>query len=182
MDAQGFVAAAPLVGLVINMVLHVSVSHARPSLGFIARAALGLLGGAVATGAMSIIGLAGQPVSPLDAGLLALLGIVTYLALGFGYFNFVNLNVTSLRIRLLRELLDRHPEGLVRDEIVRHYGAQTVLRLRLERLIGAGHVVCREDRYYTGRRGVLFIAHFFTLLRRIVIPSRPSPSAAQSHA
>ena len=38
-----------------------------------------------------------------------LLNELTYIALGFGYFNFVNLNLTSLRIRLLRELLERHP-------------------------------------------------------------------------
>jgi hypothetical protein len=181
-QAEALAALAPIAGLAANVAMHVAVSHAVPSLGFLARAALGLLGGAGTTGAIGAIALAREPIGRLDAGMLWLLGMLTYLALGFGYFNFVNLNVTSLRVRLLRELLERHPDGLVRDDIIRRYGAQAVLRLRLERLVRSGQVVVRGDRLFIGRKGVLLIARIFTLLRRLVIPSRQSAKAARSHA
>src|SRR4051794_22570472 len=41
-----------------------------------------------------------------DAAALLLLNFVSYLALAFGYFNFVNLSIASLRIRILEELLE----------------------------------------------------------------------------
>jgi hypothetical protein len=161
---------APLLGLAVDIALHVAVSHALPSAGLLRRAAIGAVGGAVTTGVVSAVSLVAQPIGALDAGSQWVLALLTYVALAFGYFNFVNLNVTSLRIRLLRELLDHHPRGLTRDDIVHRYGAETVLRLRLERLLSNGHVVRRGHRYCLDRRTVLVIAHTFTLLNRVVVP------------
>lgn len=95
--------------------------------------------------------------------------MLTYAALGFCYFNFVNLNVTSLRIRLLRELLERHPQGVARGEIFTKYGAEQILSVRLERLTRSGHFVHQENRYYTGKRSILFIARIIDVLTWIVV-------------
>lgn len=171
LPAEMLIAAAPLAGLAGDVLLHVTISHIAPGIGFLLRAALGLGAGAVVTAALSAVALGTHPVSVLDAAMLWLVAMLTFLALGFGYFNFVNLNVTSLRVRLLRELLEHYPNGLTREEIVQRYGAGTVLRLRLQRLVGSGHAIRRGDSYYLARRHVLLIAHVFTFLRRIVIPN-----------
>ena len=35
-----------------------------------------------------------------------MMNLAAYLAFAFGYFNFINLNVASLRIRMLQELME----------------------------------------------------------------------------
>ena len=59
------------------------------------------------------------------AGLWATLGL-SYVALAFGFWAFLNLNMTSLRIRMLRELL-RSEYGMTHAEIPRSILARRVL-------------------------------------------------------
>ena len=70
------------------------------------------------------------------AGLWVTLGL-TYVALAFGFWAFLNLNMTSLRIRMLRELL--HSErGMARAELLGRYSPEEFLRRRIARLERSG--------------------------------------------
>ena len=83
---------------------------------------------------------------------LALTGMNTVAALGFAfcYFNFVNLTIASLRIRVLEEIADSGG-WLPRAALLDRYGTGSVADIRLERLVGGGHLVERNGRLYSGR-------------------------------
>lgn len=124
-----------------------------------------LVGIIIALGATSII-LWRSPAGNLIASLIVNAG--TTAALAFGYFNFVNLNYTSLRIRMLREFLDSD-SGLSIDDLKGRYSAERVLQLRLDRLVRAGEVVRHGERYCLGdSRKFLRIAQVLFAIRRIL--------------
>jgi hypothetical protein len=101
--------------------------------------------------------------------MLALVGlnIVASLAFAFGYFNFVNLTVASLRIRILEELVDSGGR-LSRAALLERYGTSSVADLRLSRLVGGGHLVERNGRLHTGRLQFLLVARIFDGLRWLI--------------
>ena len=101
------------------------------------------------------------------------------LAFAFGYFNFVNLTVASLRIRILEELLDSGG-WLSRDAILDRYGTSSVADLRLERLVGGGHLVERNGRLHTGRLQFLLVARIFDALRWLILGPRYAAALRQS--
>jgi hypothetical protein len=103
-------------------------------------------------------------------GQLAMSGI-TYAALGYGYFHFVNLGETARRVRIMRELYDSRT-GLSMKEILERYNARTIVDLRLARLTANGQVICRDGRYYIGKRTVLFMAKIIVALKLIVLGKR----------
>lgn len=90
------------------------------------------------------------------------------LALSFGYFNFVNLNYTSLRIRMLREFLkSRH--GLSIDDLRKRYSAERALQLRIDRLIKADELRRENGTYRLGSsRKFLQIARLLDFIRRVL--------------
>lgn len=96
------------------------------------------------------------------------LSLGLYLMLSFCYFNFINLNMTSIRIRLLRELLGAGEQGLLRTEVVGRYGAHHVLHVRLERLTQGGEVRHSGDAYVLAGSSVRVIAVIFDILRWLV--------------
>jgi hypothetical protein len=100
------------------------------------------------------------------------------LAFAFGYFNFVNLTVASLRIRILEELLGSGG-WLSRDAILDRYGTSSVADLRLERLVGGGHLVERNGRLHTGRLQFLLVARIFDALRWLILGPRYAAALRQ---
>ena len=93
-----------------------------------------------------------------DGLVLFSLNAVAYLALAFGYFNFVNLNIASLRIRMIQELAESGGR-LPIDRLTGLYNTQNVAALRIDRLTRGGHLVEREGKYYSGKRRFLIVAN-----------------------
>ena len=97
------------------------------------------------------------------------------IALAFCYFNFVNLNYTSLRIRMLRELLT-HENGVSMDELKARYSADVVLDLRLKRLVSSNQLRFDGARYQLGgSRTLLAIGMLIDAIRSLLgFPNRHS--------
>jgi len=100
------------------------------------------------------------------AGLWATLGL-TYVALAFGFWAFLNLNMTSLRIRILRELLHSE-DGMSRAELFGRYSAEEFLRRRLARLERSGDLALVEGRYSLGSQKLLYVDRFLKILRAVI--------------
>lgn len=100
---------------------------------------------------------------------LWLTSVVTYLAFSFGFWAFLNLNMTSLRIRVLREIL-RSDGAITRAELHRRYSPGEFLRRRLARLRHYGHLRFHEGHYYLGSRNLLYISYFLDTLRLLILP------------
>ena len=92
----------------------------------------------------------------------------SYLALAFGYFNFVNLTVASLRIRLLEEI--REAGGLLPTNTLKTaYNSREVVANRLQRLLQGGHLIEKNGRLHSGRLPFLIVARIFDSLRWFII-------------
>lgn len=168
---------APVAGLAADFVCHVLASwlsrERRPFPCLLA----GSAGGLLVMAALSVWGLAGMGAAWADwLALLAFNG-VTYLALAYGYFNFVQLNITSLRIRILQELLDAE-HGLTVDELVGRYGARELVEKRITRLTARNLIVLKDGRFYCRASPLLLVARVINLMKFVVLNKRPRYLAA----
>lgn len=188
-DHRPLVALAPVIGLAAYCVSHVVAARIIRGRNPYPALAVGALAGLVTTIVITLVACRRDDVSSVDT--LALVGLNTLasLAFAFGYFNFVNLTVASLRIRILEELADAGGR-LPRAALLDRYGTASVADLRLERLVRGGHLVERNGRLHTGRLQFLLVARIFDGLRRLIFgsayaaalrrPSRPAPTDDQT--
>ena len=63
---------------------------------------------------------------------------------------------TSVRMRLVREIEKGGKQGLTFSELSKHYNPHTIVRMRLERLIGSGDLMEKDGWYYLKRRQNFF--------------------------
>ena len=86
----------------------------------------------------------------LDFFSYLLLGCISYVALAYSYFHFVNANIASLRIRILQEIIDS-AGGLTEEGVLYRYNAEQMLDKRIERLVNSNQLVEKQGTYYLGR-------------------------------
>jgi hypothetical protein len=170
-------AVAPVIGLAGYCAAHLAmawlIGRPRPYLYLL----LGFPAGLVLTLAASALWLADGGLAPADAWALVGFNLLTYGALGYGYFQFVNTNITSLRIRILKELL-LSPNGLPARAVFGLYGPEEVVGRRIERLTAGGQFIEKGGRFYLGNRSLLVVARIIDALRYLVLG--PTPPAQQS--
>ena len=186
-DHRPLVALAPVIGLAAYCVSHVITARIIRGRSPYPALAIGALVGLAVTIAITLVACRRDAVSLVDT--LALVGLNTLaaLAFAFGYFNFVNLTVASLRIRILEELAEAGGR-LPRAALLDRYGTASVADLRLARLLGGGHLVERNGRLHTGRLQFLLVARIFDGLRWLIFgPAyaaalrRPAATAPGDH-
>jgi hypothetical protein len=169
-DGQWTIASAPVAGLALTVLTQIIAVHvSRGKVG--ASIIIGILGGLAVT--LVVIAL-GRAETPGAAGGLVdawLLGVATYLALAFGFWAFLNLNITSMRMRILRELLRAGGRMALSDMAVFYTPAER-LRRRLERLEKGGQIMREDDRWLLGSWQVLAIARCVEALRSLLFPGR----------
>ena len=85
------------------------------------------------------------------------LNLVTYLGLAYGYIGYVGLNLTSLRIHILKVLL-QSGGSLPKHELVALYNDSEVVATRIEAMLRGGYLVERNGRFYTGKPTIVIIA------------------------
>ncbi len=168
-DAVAMLALAPLAGLAADIGLHMILvriyrggAHVRVQ--FIAFA-FGM--------AITFVTLANllwqYPFAPSDRLGYLLLHAIIYSCFGFGLFNVINANVSSLRLRMLKEYLLHDPAPLPDAVMYQRYPARAILAVRLARLESGRQIVSREGRYYTRGGSVVLIGRFFAALRWLLL-------------
>ena len=155
---------APVIGIAVNVAVQVLVVHLT---GRLAVAILeGLASGLAATIAATFIALTASEAGP--AAPVWLVAVATYLALSFCFWAFLNLNITSLRIRMLREIL-RSSDGISRSDLTARYSADEFLRRRLDRLAQGKQLSFTGDRWRLESRTLLLLAQFLAAVRFLVL-------------
>jgi hypothetical protein len=171
-------ALAPLAGLTVNCLSHIGccrlIGGQRRFLCFF----VGFAAGGAAVVWLSWAALAPLLLGSADGAALFLFCLATYVTLSYGYYNFVTLNVTSLRIRLLQEML-ACPAGLPVAEVWRRYGVHEIVRRRIVRLTQGGHLVEKNGRFYLAKRSILCIARIIDTLRYLILGPTPFPAEAR---
>lgn len=97
--------------------------------------------------------------------------LMIYGSLGYCYFHFINLGITARRIRILRELY-MSGNGLTLEELLKRYNAGDMVNTRLERLLGSGQVVLKDNRYHIGKPVMLFMSRTIVAMKMIVLGKR----------
>ena len=132
---------------------------------------IGIFGGLAVT--LAVIALGRAETSGATDGFVDtwLLGGATYLAFAFGFWAFLNLNITSMRIRMLRQLLRACGRMALSDMAVSYTPAER-LRRRLERLENGGQIMRENGRWRLRSWQVLAIARCVEGWRRFILPYR----------
>ena len=99
------------------------------------------------------------------------LSTVTYIALGYCYFHFINLGETARRVRIAIELWESEI-GLSMDEILKRYNALMIINVRLQRMISNKQIVHRDGRYYISKPIMLYLAKAIVIMKLILLNKR----------
>lgn len=176
-SAYPWLVAAPVFGLATYSLSHLLLARSGRWVGPYPPLVFGFVPGLIVLVACSAGALRTMQAGPSDVVGYGLLNVVTYAALGWGYFHFVNMGIASLRIRMLREL-EEAGGCLDRDHLLTGYNTAAVVELRISRLTSGGHLAVRDGRYFRGKLKFLLAARCFDLLRRFLFgPAyRPLPS------
>lgn len=163
------IAVAPLLGLGVNTLVQPLVQHltgrGRPARSL----ALGFLAGLVTSGALVGWAVRALGLELLDAGALLALQLLCFAALGYGYFAFVNLNLASIRIRILKEVTGTGDAGLPQSALDELYDEGAMAEGRLERLVAGGHLIERDGRHHRGKATLLQIAGVIEALKWVIL-------------
>ncbi len=171
LQASALVAATPMLGLAVYCVSHVLASRMLRDRGHYYPLLAGCGCGLAATLVFSAAGLWLLRLSAADFLALLAMNVAAYLAFSFGYFNFINLNIASLRIRMLQELAERGGE-MPAEDLAGLYNTQQIIALRISRLTEGGHLIEREGRYYSGKQKFLIVGRIFDALRLVILGRR----------
>lgn len=167
------VVLTPVFGLAAYCVAQIAIARTWCDRSPYHSLSLGFVCGLLAVCAAAAWSLSRMDIALRDRVGYFVLDVLTYLALAFGYFNFVNLTVASLRIRLLEELLAAGG-SLPRDQLLGCYNSRTVAELRLDRLVRGGHLEEHDGRLRVGKVRFLVVARIFDALHRLIIGRRRS--------
>lgn len=159
---------SPIIGASVNIFAHLAMSRLKKGrsqmICLIASFAIGLI-------IMSFFALLAYDAQSNILNFLAylLLDIIAYTAFSYGYFHFININIASLRIRILHEI-GNSPEGLLKEEILNRYSAKQVIENRLRRLMDSNQLIEKNGYYFLGKnRTFLILFWLFEVLKCVIL-------------
>jgi hypothetical protein len=156
LTADYWLLATPVVGAVLNVAAQVVLARLYPGQRLLVVIVIAFGIGLAGAGAMMAHALRLEGLTALDAVALAVSVLIVYSAAGTVLFAIVNLGETSLRIRMMRMLLEA-PDGISRDDLMASYDDRALVVVRLQRLADNGQARVVDDVYYS-RLSILFLA------------------------
>ena len=165
MSDQLILILAPLVALIVNSMIQLLGVRYR-IFGYVKSVFSGfLLGFIILIIIQSFCYLNGELSHHEYAGLI-LVNILIYGFMSLCYFAYMNLGVTSLRIRMLKELSDS-PKGLIKEEILQRYNSRKIISVRIERLMQKNQIRYENERYVLSKKMLFLIARFLESTRNL---------------
>jgi len=161
--------AAPLLGLATDVAMQVILARLPLTVGHLRRQFISFGAGLVVVLAVLWLLLRSLPLGPLDRVGYSVLHLGSYAFGGFCFFNVINLNISSLRIRMLKAYLQQHPRPLADEVLMATCSAAGMLDSRLQRLLDGGQITRSGDRFHPRPGFVTFIGGLFAHLRRLLL-------------
>jgi hypothetical protein len=93
---------------------------------------------------------------------------MTYVALSYCYFNFVNLGQSSIRIRIYSEIA-ASPVGLSVQDLEKDYNEKALMAMRLRRLAESGDIVKKESLFFVGRQRLVLLARIVFAAKQFLL-------------
>ena len=159
----------PIAALALNVMVQITSFRIARGRHFLRSVALGFFAGAIALVIFQVLECrsTGTRDNQLVESLL-LVNLPIYTALAYCFFNFANLGQSSVRVRIYEEIASS-PSGVPVSQITREYDDETILCMRLNRLLESGDLVEREGRLHIGRSRLITVAGVIFALKRFVL-------------
>lgn len=170
MSSQWLLTVAPIAGLAADVAVQLAVAHAARLVGV--SIVTGAFGGLAVTAACTALGSGG--LAPADVLAAWIVALATYVAFAFGYWAFLNVNISGLRVRTLREVL-HSPAGISRTELMERYSSKEFLSGRLDRLERGNQLSHRDGRWRLEKKTLLVVARLMEAARALALPARAHP-------
>lgn len=159
-------ALSPFAALAINSLIYLfNRRYLKRSIGV--SIAVGFVLGLIAVVALIAWTMPQANIDSLDAWVGT---IMTYTAVSFGFWAFLNLNITSIRISILRYMLQNGATVNIAD-LLATYAGEKLLQRRLLRLTAGGQVVLVEGKWRISSPVLLSMARFISIIRKILLLS-----------
>lgn len=160
---------APLAGVIVNMLAQIFIGRLPLSLGQVRRQFISFGCGLFVTVGWLGFTIPYAELTVSDLAARAALQLMTYGMIGFIFFNVINSNISSLRVRMLKEFLQAFPDPLPDQVLRQKYRTDAMLDARLERLLNGGQIAHRNGRYYFQPSAVAAIGRFFAFLQNFLL-------------
>jgi hypothetical protein len=161
------VGLAPFVGGCAEILVYLILVH---TMGRRNQALLaGILVGALAAGWCVAAGFSGGLTVADQVG-YALAVALAFLTITFCFWAFINLNVTALRIRVLREIWLSPGHSLPAADLEGRYNVGAIFDVRVRRLADLGHLSLDGGRVRLAKSTLVTTGTAINLIRAIVIP------------
>lgn len=168
MEASYLEVLSPVIGLVINVLFQVLGFRYIANIGLLKSIFLGFAVGLFSVITLEAYGFFTMAKSTQDFIALIIVNLVTYSALGYCYFHFLNLGETARRIRIVRELYDSEG-GLSLEGILERYSARDIVQKRFERLLNNRQIIEKDGRYYIGNPVMLMMANIMVAMKLLFL-------------
>lgn len=178
--ACGFFLLVPITSLALNVLGHAICSRATGGGRHLTSILVGFIAGMLTQTVLAFVVLSRMPSGLLDQIAYLAMNTFMYVALAYGYFAFVNLNVTSLRIRILKELLSAGSEGLPEETLLSLYNPKEIFAARIRRLTNWKQLVEEHERYFRSGKSFWFATRTILFFKFILFRKpikRPAPFA-----
>jgi hypothetical protein len=160
-------ATASVIGLAVNVICQIFLFRLLSQFGLLKTIFLGFGIGFLIVVGIELVCYEYIVMDGKDFFFLALTNLITYAALGYNYFHFLNLGETGRRIRIVRELFESE-QGLTRNELLHRYDSREIIKKRLNRLLHNGQVRSENSRYYIDRSMMLMIVKIILILKWLI--------------
>lgn len=159
--------AAPAVGTVVNVVAQLVLARVMSGRRLLLLVFIAFAIGVAATATLVSWALSLGDVAMLDALALAAGVLFVYGAAGLVLFALINLGETSLRIRMMRLLLDA-PTGITRQQLAADFDDRALVAIRLRRLQDKAQARVVDGVYFAWPSFLFTVAAVVRLLKRVI--------------
>ncbi|MCE7527846.1 hypothetical protein [Polynucleobacter sp. IMCC 30228] len=163
---------SPLIGILLDVIAHIILSRINKKGAHVGTQFISIAIGLIVTLSFLIFLLWDAELSLLNNISYGILYCIIYLEFAFILFNIINANVSSLRVRMLKEYAIVGEKGLSDEVLLRKYSASEILAVRIERLTAGNQIYLNDNRYFARKGGVAMIAVFFNGLRFILLRNK----------
>jgi hypothetical protein len=91
-----------------------------------------------------------------------------YICLAYCYYSFVQLGQTSIRIRLYAEIASK-PDGLDAEEVAKEYSDDSLVAVRIHRLVESGDIVLTQGFYHVGKTRLVVVASILVAAKKFLL-------------
>ena len=163
-----FYVLLPIVGLIVNSIIQIFFLRNLNGQAYFKSIKTGFLCGAISILIFEVIFIIIKFEISINHISYLIMNFLTYALFGLCYFICINISVSAIRIRLLKELNDSFEE-LTLDKILIRYNSKEIINRRIKKLENNQQITCINQRYYTKKSITLFMIFVKELLSVIIL-------------